>query len=240
MPLRLPTLEPAVFAHRGAHGPERPENSLSAIERALELGVNGVEIDVCSLRDGTLIVAHDEWVTCAGRRVPLSTILPADLDRVSGSLVLRAESALELFRNRDTVLCLDWKGLGDVTLVGRLARSHGLAGQTIVSSDRPAAVAVLKDRHPGLSAGLSLDVHAEPLERTDSVADAIVGAAKACRADAVMLQHRLGDGSVVAAARARGVAVFLWTAKDRETHESLLDRSPDGVMSDVVEECHGS
>jgi len=240
MPLRLPTPRPAVFAHRGAHGPERPENSLSTIERALELAVAGVEIDVCSLRDGTLVVAHDGWVACAGRRVPFSELLPEEVDRVSRGPVLRAEPVLELFESRDTMLCLDWKGVGDIALVGKLARRHGLTSRTIVSSERPAAVAALKVQHPRLGAGLSLGVLARPPWETDGVAGAIVGAAEACGADAVMLQHRLGDDAVLAAARARGVAVFLWTAEDLATHASLLERSPDGVMSDVVEACHPS
>ncbi len=43
---------------------------------------------------------------------------------------------------------------------------------------------------------------------------------------------------VLAALRALGVAIFLWTAKDRQTLESLWKRSPDGIMSDLVEEHH--
>ena len=43
---------------------------------------------------------------------------------------------------------------------------------------------------------------------------------------------------VLAVLRALGVAIFLWTAKDRQTLESLWKRSPDGIMSDLVEEHH--
>ena len=44
---------------------------------------------------------------------------------------------------------------------------------------------------------------------------------------------------VLAALRALGVAIFLWTAKDRQTLDSLWKRSPDGIMSDLVEGVHG-
>ncbi len=45
------------IGHRGARGHE-PENTLRSIRRALELGADGVEIDVW-LADGELVVIHD-------------------------------------------------------------------------------------------------------------------------------------------------------------------------------------
>lgn len=49
-----------VIAHRGAHGPGVPENTLAAFERAIALGADMVEFDVRRTADGRLIVRHDE------------------------------------------------------------------------------------------------------------------------------------------------------------------------------------
>ena len=46
------------FAHRGASGHE-PENTLSAVEKAIELGADWIEVDVHAVK-GELIVVHDE------------------------------------------------------------------------------------------------------------------------------------------------------------------------------------
>ena len=46
------------YAHRGLHGPGRPENSLSAFRAAVEKGY-GAEFDVHLLKDGGLAVIHD-------------------------------------------------------------------------------------------------------------------------------------------------------------------------------------
>ncbi len=46
------------YAHRGLHDQNRPENSLSAFQAALDGGY-GVELDVHLLKDGTLAVFHD-------------------------------------------------------------------------------------------------------------------------------------------------------------------------------------
>src|SRR6516162_8701953 len=46
------------FGHRGAAGHE-PENTLRSVNKALELGANGIEVDV-HLADGHLVVIHDD------------------------------------------------------------------------------------------------------------------------------------------------------------------------------------
>jgi glycerophosphoryl diester phosphodiesterase len=48
-----------VIGHRGAMGYE-PENTLRSLQKALELGVDMVEFDVHILRDGEVILMHDD------------------------------------------------------------------------------------------------------------------------------------------------------------------------------------
>ncbi len=50
---------PQIFAHRGAKA-VAPENTLPAFERALAMGVDGIELDVHCSKDGQLVVIHDE------------------------------------------------------------------------------------------------------------------------------------------------------------------------------------
>ena len=47
------------IAHRGGAG-LRPENTLAAFSNALDLGVDGFELDVHVARDGTVVVFHDD------------------------------------------------------------------------------------------------------------------------------------------------------------------------------------
>ncbi len=51
-----------LYAHRGASA-ELPENTMPAFERAVEIGVDALEMDVQLTRDDQLIVVHDE--SCA-------------------------------------------------------------------------------------------------------------------------------------------------------------------------------
>ncbi len=50
-----------VYAHRGGAG-LAPENTLAAFRKALELGVDALEMDLHVTRDGEIVVIHDETV----------------------------------------------------------------------------------------------------------------------------------------------------------------------------------
>ena len=55
------TSKPLVFGHRGAKG-HAAENTLSSIQKAIELGVDGIEVDVFRCGSGELVVFHDRSV----------------------------------------------------------------------------------------------------------------------------------------------------------------------------------
>lgn len=50
-----------IMGHRGAAALE-PENTLVSIARAMEIGVDAVEIDVHLSKDGEIVVIHDSTV----------------------------------------------------------------------------------------------------------------------------------------------------------------------------------
>lgn len=52
---------PFVWAHRGASA-YCPENTLPAFAKAIELGADGIELDVQMTKDGELVVCHDEKI----------------------------------------------------------------------------------------------------------------------------------------------------------------------------------
>lgn len=50
-----------IFAHRGASG-YAPENTLEAFALAMEMGADGIELDVQLTKDGEVVVIHDEVI----------------------------------------------------------------------------------------------------------------------------------------------------------------------------------
>jgi len=51
--------KPLVIAHRGASH-VAPENTMAAYKKAIEMGADGIEIDVQLSKDGQLVVIHDQ------------------------------------------------------------------------------------------------------------------------------------------------------------------------------------
>lgn len=50
-----------VWAHRGASG-YAPENTMEAFKMAIEMGADGIELDIQMSKDGKLVVIHDEYI----------------------------------------------------------------------------------------------------------------------------------------------------------------------------------
>ena len=48
-----------IFAHRGFSG-KYPENTMLAFKKAVEIGCDGIELDVHLTKDNVLVIIHDE------------------------------------------------------------------------------------------------------------------------------------------------------------------------------------
>lgn len=63
--------------HRGARG-LLPENSIPAFRRALELGVNTLELDLAVSKEGRLVVSHEPWMSADICSTPDGRPVPAE------------------------------------------------------------------------------------------------------------------------------------------------------------------
>lgn len=69
-----------VYAHRGLHDSEKPENSLAAFRAAIDHGF-GSELDIHLMKDGALAVIHDSSLKrTAGADVKIEDLTRADLE----------------------------------------------------------------------------------------------------------------------------------------------------------------
>ena len=66
------------FAHRGARS-ERPENTLAAFHRGLEMGANGLESDAWLSADGEVVLVHDQAFRRGLRKVRVAQSTAAEL-----------------------------------------------------------------------------------------------------------------------------------------------------------------
>lgn len=132
-----------IIAHRGASA-ERPECTLAALRRAMEVGATAVEVDVRTSRDGELFVLHDETLdrTTNGSG-PANALTLADLQQLDagswfdpkyrGERVPSLIQAAQECRGRIDLL-LDLKEQGDDydRKVVDIIQKHGDPEKTIV------------------------------------------------------------------------------------------------------------
>ncbi|MDA0285482.1 MAG: glycerophosphodiester phosphodiesterase family protein [Planctomycetota bacterium] len=132
-----------IIAHRGASA-ERPECTLSAIRRAVEVGATAVEVDVRTSRDGELFILHDATLdrTTNGEG-PASALTLAELQQLdAGSwfdskyenerIPSLIESARECEGRIDLLLDLKEQGDGYDRKVVNVIHQHGDPARTIV------------------------------------------------------------------------------------------------------------
>jgi glycerophosphoryl diester phosphodiesterase len=215
---------PIGFAHRGARS-ERPENTLEAFGRALELGANGLESDAWITADGQVVLDHDGvWGRPWSRR-PISAVPRAALPSHIPSLA-------ELYDTfgTDFELSLDVKDpaalqpiitvANQVAATGRLWLCHG---------------------DPGLLAGWRPIVHeARLVESTslDRIGDDFEAELRAWRQaglDAVNLHRRQWTAERVDAVHGAGLWALAWDAQRRAHITTLLNWGVDAVFSDHVD-----
>ncbi|QDS91696.1 Glycerophosphoryl diester phosphodiesterase [Roseimaritima multifibrata] len=151
-----------IAAHRGAML-DRPENTIAAIERAIEAGATAVEIDIRTSRDGKLLLMHDSKVNRTtngtGRVNDLSW---AELEKLDAGSWFGAEYAAEQVPSLDQILqvCrgrievqLDLKeeGAAYADRIAASVKAHGEPTRMVVAVRSVEQAKQIKQRLPEVS-----------------------------------------------------------------------------------------
>ena len=217
------------IAHRG-YAREWPGNTLEAIEGAISLGVDAVEVDVQETGDEGFILAHD-W-TVQGRAICELTLGEAmGLDVGGGCTAPTLEEALDLCRG-EVGVALELK---EVRTLGRLleiVRSSGEEGKTGMCSFDAELLRGVREQGSGLRLGLITDA---PPPDPESVLREL-----GCEVIGVRAPH-ISEG-LVKRVQGSGRMVFGWGMEDAAGVSAVLGLGVDGLVSDfpdVVKEVLG-
>lgn len=228
------------IAHRGAAG-SRPELTRIAFERAIEIGVDMIEIDVQLTRDGRLVVLHD---LVLGRTVPgrgsvrdLDLVELQTLDAGSwfapeyaGARVPSLREVLEQTRGRVSLNIEikspsgDWEASAQELL--RDLDATACRETALISSFSMGALRALRGADNRLKIGV-LWHQGDPI---DAFAHAEVLAA-----EAIHPHHLLVDPALVSEAHRRRLRVNTWTVNEVDRMRELARMGVDGIISDFPE-----
>jgi glycerophosphoryl diester phosphodiesterase len=230
-----------VFAHRGAKT-VAPENTLPAFQAALDMGVDGIELDVQRSADGQLFIMHNFTVDATtngqGKVADLTAAQLARLDAgrwfdpaFAGVGVPTLQEVFDLVGRRCRInveiKSQDALGGGEVELVAALIRDRQLYDQVIVSSFNP--ITLIKMRWYDRKIRLGLLYSGQPLPPHLAAA----WLSPVMRPEALHPHHALVDAEFTAWAKSIPAAVNTWTVNDVDEAKRLAGLGVDAIISDV-------
>jgi glycerophosphoryl diester phosphodiesterase len=221
----------AVIGHRGAAA-LAPENTLAAVERAIEDGADWVEIDVQETADGEVVLLHD-----------------SDFMKLAGSPLKIWNGSFAEVRELDVGSWFgpDFQGEGIATLEEVLLRARGRAkivielkyyGHDQRLEERVAAIVDRTGMEDDIAV-MSLDLRGvermsalRPDFRTGLLAATAVGRLSQVDVDFLAVSLPLATTRLLRQAHAGGKEVYVWTVNDEVTMAHQLLQGVDGLITD--------
>ena len=215
--------KPLKIGHRGAAG-HAPENTLAALQKGIELGVDFVEFDVRRSADGTLFLFHDRTL---GRLVPGRTRVSdmnwsvlKELKVGPGQRIPTLQEALTCINGfAGAMIELKEEGISDE--VCRIVEDSGFGGPVIYASFWHRGLLAIRRNRP--SADTLALIEGMPVNPT--------AFAEAARATRVGLALDCVTEPYVHTLQAKRFAVFVYTVDEPTDIRWLHSIGVDGIIS---------
>ncbi len=220
-----------IIAHRGASA-DAPENTLAAMNQAIEYSTDWVEIDVQQAGDGEVVVFHDsDFMKLANNDLKIWDATMSDLETIDiGSHkdpIFKMERVPTLSQLLTTckgkarvVIELKYYGHDDdlEQQVLNIVNAHDMSFDAMYMSLNLNAVGKMKKLAPDCRAGLLMSVIGGSIDNT--------------KADFLAVNAMFIDRAFVRRAHASGKDVYVWTVNDAVTMSRMISIGADGIITD--------
>ncbi|HWS59943.1 MAG TPA: glycerophosphodiester phosphodiesterase family protein [Flavobacterium sp.] len=211
------------IGHRGTKGYE-PENTLVSFEKAIELNVDGIELDVHLSSDGELVVIHDDTIdrTTNGR----GFVNQFNALELKKNGIPKLIEVLELV-NRNCFVNIELKGIGTakpvvVVIEFFVSNKNYNYNDFLVSSFDWKMLVDIQLVNPKIRIGVLTE---ESIEDT-------LAFAKKTNAFSIHPDYRLLTKDNVALMQENGFKVFPWTVNSIEDIHKIKSFNVNGIISD--------
>ncbi|MDE7299734.1 MAG: glycerophosphodiester phosphodiesterase [Lachnospiraceae bacterium] len=224
-----------ITAHRGASA-QAPENTLAALELAIEHTADFAEIDVQLTQDGVVVLMHDASLKrTTGKDLTVSKITYGELQTLDagswfghgyeGTAIPTLEEVIRLCKGRINLNIEIKSGKSAekneelVEKVVALIKEYDLEAQCVVSSTDPAMLAGVKERDSGIKTGYILSFAYGSFYGMDFV-------------DFFSLKSSFINESLVKTLHSLGKEVHAWTVNTRSDLERMNQLGVDNIITD--------
>ena len=220
-----------VIAHRGASA-DAPENTLAALELAINEGADWLEIDVQETRQGEVVVIHDsdlKKIGGSGLKVfeaPLSELQSVDIGSwmnpsFSDQRVPTLQQVLALCKDRIKIV-IELKYYGQEKQleerVVRLVEAAGMQDQIVVMSLSYPGVQKMKSIRPQWKVGLLSSVSMGDITRL--------------KADFFAINAKFASRKFIKRVHRQKREVMVWTVNDPISISAMISKGADGIITD--------
>ena len=215
------------IGHRGAAG-HAPENTLAAIRKGIELGVDFVEIDVRCTADGILVALHDATVNrTTNGKGPIDRLTLRDvkaLDAGNGERVPMLEEVLRVVSGQaGLMLELKVKGAAQKTV------------EVVQKAEFKDPVIYASFLHEELGIIRSVDAEASLMALFGRLPQASVARAMKYSPSHVGLRQDTVTRRLVEAFHDEDLLVFVYTTDTTREIQRAISAGVDGIISNVPE-----
>ncbi|MBW8242195.1 glycerophosphodiester phosphodiesterase [Muricauda oceani] len=228
----MKTSKPMVIGHRGAMGHET-ENTVASVQKALDLGVDMIEIDVFKIKSGEIVVFHDEKVdrlaNGGGNIEEYNIVQLRQLILDGGHKIPMLQDVLKTI-NDQVVLNIELKGAGTADRVNHIAKyyieSKGWSPENFVISSFNWDE--LRDMR-----SLNKDIKIAVLTENDPLQ--AIEVAKELNAVAINPYFETLTQENTAKIQEEGLKIYTWTVNEPEDIQRMTDFGVDGIITNYPE-----
>lgn len=234
-----------VISHRGANN-FAPQNTLPAFKKAVELGVDGFELDVHLTKDGVPVICHNYTINATSNGKGNITEYTFDELRnfdfgsyfspvYKGTKIPSVDEFLSFVETTEIkVMNIELKspkesaesGIVEKTIDS--VREHGLMDILLISSFDPNLLVRAKEYAPECKTGI---LYSPEKKVSWAIARDPIGFAKSIKADAIHPYDMFVTKYYAERAHASGLKVNPWTVDKPKSIERLLDYGCDGIIT---------
>ena len=211
------------IGHRGARA-YAPENTLASFKKALEIGVDAVELDVRKTKDNQLVVIHDADVKRTTRGEGLVSELTLkeikSFSAEKGEKIPTLEETLD-FLDKKVKVFIELKETGIEEQVLSIVHAKGLEKNVVITSFLEDALKKVRELDKDIETGLIYAKHKNPIK-----------VALELKANYLFALYRFTHTANVQKAHENGLKVIVWTINTPQEVEEYAKKGVDGIASD--------
>ena len=214
-----------IIAHRGASFLE-PENTIKAIERAIKMGADYVEVDVRMSKDSQLVIIHDPDVdrTTDGKGLVNDYTLQElkNFDAGDGESIPTLDEVISCVKDR-VELVIEIKEPGTEGKILEKINENELENTILTSFYHKSIKNAVKMNH-SINAGIIFA--GQPVD--------VMQMASNASANIIFPSYKYMNEDMVKQAQNGGISVYPWTIDDPEIFEKFVEMGVDGIVTNKL------